>query len=125
LVNALRQVQHFLARNGHQNRQLLWVNQICINQVDEAENSHQVAAMGRIYSSAKVVLIRLPGSTGIGRKRFAWMRHAFERAPALHDITDLPNKGSPQEVSKDAAFHRYFWSKTLDGKFLCRLDSHT
>ncbi|OAL06385.1 HET-domain-containing protein [Phaeosphaeriaceae sp. SRC1lsM3a] len=31
----------------------LWVDAVCINQPDNAEKSHQVAQMGRVYSGAE------------------------------------------------------------------------
>lgn len=41
----------------------LWVNAICINQIDMAERTHQVQLMARIYGSAHTVLVWL-GPTG-------------------------------------------------------------
>ncbi|KAF9880605.1 heterokaryon incompatibility protein [Colletotrichum karsti] len=37
----------------------LWVDALCINQTDDTEKAHQVQLMGRIYSSARRVLIWL------------------------------------------------------------------
>lgn len=39
---------------------LLWADQICINQRDDDEKSHQVSMMGDIYQNAQQVLIWLP-----------------------------------------------------------------
>ncbi|KAF1836701.1 HET-domain-containing protein [Decorospora gaudefroyi] len=38
---------------------IVWADAICINQEDEAEKSHQVPMMGRIYSSARRVVVWL------------------------------------------------------------------
>ncbi|KAF1958146.1 hypothetical protein CC80DRAFT_558925 [Byssothecium circinans] len=38
---------------------VLWVDAICINQVDDNEKSRQVQRMGQIYANARVVLIWL------------------------------------------------------------------
>ncbi|CAO2652682.1 Nn.00g020930.m01.CDS01 [Neocucurbitaria sp. VM-36] len=35
---------------------IIWVDALCINQLEEAERNHQVSQMGKIYSNAKEVL---------------------------------------------------------------------
>jgi hypothetical protein len=35
----------------------LWIDAICINQMDKAEKAHQIGQMNRIYASAKQVLV--------------------------------------------------------------------
>jgi hypothetical protein len=52
LSNALR---YLFERNERQ----LWVDAICINQQDDVERGNQVGLMGRIYSSAKKVVVWL------------------------------------------------------------------
>ncbi|KAH8655808.1 heterokaryon incompatibility protein-domain-containing protein [Xylariales sp. PMI_506] len=39
----------------------LWIGQICINQFDNEEKSHQVQMMGKIYQNAAYVIIWLVG----------------------------------------------------------------
>ncbi|KAI2602040.1 heterokaryon incompatibility protein-domain-containing protein [Hypoxylon sp. NC1633] len=41
----------------------IWIDAICINQEDEAEKTHQVRLMSRIYSEARSTLIWLGGPT--------------------------------------------------------------
>lgn len=47
--------------------QLIWVDQICINQSNPQERSHQVAFMRKIFESAKIVLAYLGEDDGSGR----------------------------------------------------------
>jgi hypothetical protein len=47
---------------------IIWVDAVCINQQDDAEKSHQVPLMGRIYSLAKKVVVWL----GPGNKQYTW-----------------------------------------------------
>lgn len=42
---------------------VLWIDAICINQESDAERNHQVAQMGRIYSSAETVVVWLGSPT--------------------------------------------------------------
>ncbi|KAF2030173.1 HET-domain-containing protein, partial [Setomelanomma holmii] len=45
-------------RYQHQSR-YLWVDAICINQLDTTEKSHQVQNIGRIYEHASTVIVWL------------------------------------------------------------------
>ncbi|KAF4456649.1 HET-domain-containing [Fusarium albosuccineum] len=47
----------------HPRPEYVWIDSICINQSDLIERNHQVRLMRKIYSSAKVVLVWLGGST--------------------------------------------------------------
>jgi Heterokaryon incompatibility protein (HET) len=57
LARALRQIVQAKER-GYLKEcpQLIWVDQICINQSNPAERSHQVSFMRNIFESASVVL---------------------------------------------------------------------
>lgn len=52
-AGALRQLRHSTET------QVLWIDAVCINQLDEAEKTHQVGLMRDIYSSADLVKIYL------------------------------------------------------------------
>lgn len=55
-IKALQTVCHPV----HGKRDLpVWIDALCINQVDDAEKSHQFAMMGDIYANAKEVLVYL------------------------------------------------------------------
>ncbi|KAK3984904.1 heterokaryon incompatibility protein-domain-containing protein [Cladorrhinum sp. PSN332] len=54
---------------------IIWIDQICINQGDAAEKSHQVGLMGRIYSSAAEVLVWLgPAENNSDAVMDAWRK---------------------------------------------------
>jgi hypothetical protein len=59
LGHALRQARHFWKDKFDNQECLLWVDQVCINQSNPSERSHQVDLMGDIYASAEQVLICL------------------------------------------------------------------
>jgi hypothetical protein len=60
LGHALRQARHFWTDRFNNNQELiLWVDQVCINQSNPLERSHQVSFMGTIYATAEQVLVSL------------------------------------------------------------------
>jgi hypothetical protein len=61
LHHALHEVRHFYsyARERCLRDCLLWVDQVCINQFNIVERSHQVGFMRDIYESAQTVLVCL------------------------------------------------------------------
>jgi hypothetical protein len=59
LDHALRQVCHFWKEKYGIQELLLWADQICINQSNPDDRSHQVSFMGDIYRSAMQVLVCL------------------------------------------------------------------
>jgi hypothetical protein len=76
LGHALRQAQDFWYKHRCDQELLLWVDQVCSNQSNQAKRSQQVNFMGDIYSAAKQVLASLPvegdpvgASVGSGNSR--------------------------------------------------------
>lgn len=68
LARALRQVVRAMQRMELQpSPQLVWADQICINQSNLAERSYQVGFMRKIYQSAEVVLACLGEDRSNGR----------------------------------------------------------
>jgi len=59
LAHALRQARHFWKRKFGARELLLWADQVCINQSNPSERSHQVSFMGSIYASGEQVLVCL------------------------------------------------------------------
>ena len=53
LFNVLKQISSAI---HHPDSMFLWIDALCINQVDDAEKSQQVLKMGKIFSSAEKVL---------------------------------------------------------------------
>ncbi|KXJ88110.1 heterokaryon incompatibility protein-domain-containing protein [Microdochium bolleyi] len=83
----------------------LWVDALCINQVDEAERSNQVAMMGQIYQAA--------------RKTISWLGTEYELKHedlcAIEELSISIRKSapgeSPLEVIKRTT-HENFWYTT-------------
>jgi hypothetical protein len=59
LAHALKRARHFWETNHVKKGFLLWADQICINQSNSSERSHQVGLMRDIYASAEQVIICL------------------------------------------------------------------
>jgi hypothetical protein len=84
LGHALRQARHFWNTHHADREFLLWADQVCINQSDTSERSHQVSFMGDIYGAAERVLVCL--STIEDRSGgFAWLLQFASDALTLHD----------------------------------------
>ncbi|KAJ3533229.1 hypothetical protein NM208_g8078 [Fusarium decemcellulare] len=59
LGHALRQARHFWMESGDRDELLLWADQICINQNNSSERTHQVKFMADIYVVSHQVLVSL------------------------------------------------------------------
>ncbi|KAF5645928.1 heterokaryon incompatibility 6 OR allele [Fusarium tjaetaba] len=66
LHHALNTVRYYWKTHTYHRDLFLWVDQICINQANLAERSHQVGFMRAIYESAKETLICLSVADTIG-----------------------------------------------------------
>ena len=79
---------------------VIWVDAICINQRDRLEKAQQVAMMGRIYSSAVVVIAWVgPFSDGVD-KLFSYVTRIVREAVRLVQTGAF---GSYQELCTDLA----------------------
>jgi len=68
LEYALREVVGYWRENGmNADEELLWVDQVCINQSNPGERSHQVGQMRDICAASGRVLISLGTKDGEGR----------------------------------------------------------
>ena len=76
LHHALTIARHYWETHAELPEFLLWADQICINQFDLAERSHQVGFMRDIYHNAKTTLICLSTSerNGDGMRWFAELK---------------------------------------------------
>ncbi|RGP69991.1 Heterokaryon incompatibility protein [Fusarium sporotrichioides] len=81
LHHALMEARHYWETHGSQHDFLLWVDQICINQFDLAERSHQVSLMRGIYEKAKETLVCLstPGTREGGMRRLVNLSHVLKQ----------------------------------------------
>jgi Heterokaryon incompatibility protein (HET) len=55
----LRDFLHIMSMSAEPKSLLLWIDALCINQVDVRERNHQVQMMGRIYNNAESVAVWL------------------------------------------------------------------
>jgi hypothetical protein len=85
LAHALRQIARGAETALQGCPQLIWADQICINQSDLTERSHQVGFMRKIYESAAVVLACLGEDPSNGR----WIQAAKHLYVGDLSISDL------------------------------------
>lgn len=127
LKHALESAQHFWKQRSTQERLLLWVDQICINQYDLSERSHQVGIMRDIYQSAQHTLICL-STFESSSKGLEWLLGLSEHVPRLDDDlveetliphrVELPeNRNSDNKTSKGPP-ERHHWHRLL--KYMCQ-----
>ncbi len=83
LGTAIRHVRLAELDVGDQ-KQLLWTDQICINQSDFPERAHQVGFMKDIYEGADRVLVWLGGESGDGRA-LRFLRQQYHRVAGVVD----------------------------------------
>jgi hypothetical protein len=93
LKHALVEVRHFWRKKFKDRELLLWVDQICIDQLNIVERSHQVGLMHDIYQSAERVIICLSTEKCSGRG-MAWLLKLYEHIPPLKDDLELEEEGS-------------------------------
>ncbi|PMD48216.1 HET-domain-containing protein [Hyaloscypha variabilis F] len=112
LEYALREVVQYWRKNGmNAEEELLWVDQVCINQSNPDERSHQVGQMRDIYTAADRVLIALETEemeprSGIGIEWLLEIKRGF-------DIL-LPNKPN-QEWMFDFLVTSFSHARFQDG----------
>jgi hypothetical protein len=137
LRHALGEVREFWAKTHqeHEKDLLLWTDQICINQKDSQERSHQVGFMRDIYEQAEQVLACLSTSKG-SRKGMEWLLELVDNVPAL-DNDNKPRRSRKQhtyKVNNDSAVERvagtcrershfyrlknYMWTRLSDESFV-------
>jgi hypothetical protein len=97
-----------------QSERVLWADAICINQSDNAEKSHQVPLMGRIYSNAERVIVWLgPGDSQKTQTAFETLWHIasacyqYNQENGIDDEDFLADHGAvtlPVEAFAPSAF---------------------
>jgi hypothetical protein len=125
LRHALGEVRHFWAKKyGGQDKDLiLWTDQICINQLDVSERSHQVGFMRDIYQHAEQVLVCLSTTKG-SPKGMEWLVELAEAVPIRdndvkprtepHKRTyETDSEESENEDTEDVPLDRYHYRRLL------------
>jgi hypothetical protein len=67
---------------------IMWTDQICINQSDPFEKSHQVNFMQQIYSRADRVFLSMIVAQNV-RPTFDWLRGIIETSSTARDTTTI------------------------------------
>ena len=120
LGHALKEARHFWRKTYHEREFLLWVDQICINQTNLMERSHQVAFMRHIYQYAEQVLVCLSTKKESGRG-VKWLQRLYENVPPLDDDLDADHQLEDDESIE--RFHQnrlnnHLWANTVDENFM-------
>jgi hypothetical protein len=136
-IVALDEICHYRASEYGDEAPSLWLDQICINQSDPTERSHQVGFMRDIYRSASEVIICLSTDT-TERRAVDWLKHVHANIPGLqelsqttsvHDdlLTRIDTISYARKGQLAAALGRYpaiqelvrfLWSNLVKGEFL-------
>jgi hypothetical protein len=85
LGHALREARHFWKTHHEDQELLLWADQICINQKNTSERSHQVSFMGDIYAAAQQVLVCLSTAEDCGGG-MTWLMQFMSDMITQHDL---------------------------------------
>ncbi|KAF5010878.1 hypothetical protein FDECE_2985 [Fusarium decemcellulare] len=129
LKHALTVAQRFRKKQIGDDDFLLWVDQICIDQSNLPERSHQVGFMRDIYQSARQTLICLSTSEVEG-EGMRWLVELDQNVPPREDDQDWHKSTGFQAVPQcplHADFnperfrwqrvHKFLWDNVLGGNF--------
>lgn len=111
LHHALKHLSHVDTKQARP--KYLWVDALCINQIDIREKNHQVALMGRIYSGAGLVVCWV-GSCSDGTNRrikrfFRQVQLLANYSSSWSELTDRPSD-THEDVSQGlSALHDTQW----------------
>lgn len=124
LCHALTCARHFWTTQPGDEDFLLWADQICINQADLSERSHQVGFMRDIYRSAQRTLICLSTSNTHGRG-MKWLVELFNQGRNLADKgrmipgMDMQDVWCPTEVEFEQGVFA-FWEEIIKSPWWSR-----
>jgi hypothetical protein len=111
LGHALRQARHFWGKHHSDRELLIWVDQVCIDQSNPSERSHQVGFMGEIYAAAEQVLVCLSTEkSSVGGIR--WLKGLQEHL-SLH-LHDMDTRKEYRESHHRVSRHDYLNSSMQD-----------
>ncbi|KAF1992388.1 hypothetical protein K402DRAFT_295268, partial [Aulographum hederae CBS 113979] len=121
LEHALRKTKNFWAKTHPDKDCFLWVDQICINQADLAERSHQVSLMRDVYQSAEHVLVCLSNhdESGVG---LDWLNQLLIDVPPL-EPPDFTLRRTPSRVASIESLYSqqltcHIWENTTRDDFV-------
>ncbi|KAH7080770.1 heterokaryon incompatibility protein-domain-containing protein [Paraphoma chrysanthemicola] len=108
LGHALRQVRHYWNKNRNGKELLLWADQVCIDQSNSNERSHQVNFMGDIYAAAEQVLICL-SVEGSPTGGFKWFKSSTKTIEELQHTQFVKHKWKSTEELRNEQFIILNW----------------
>ncbi|KFA75716.1 hypothetical protein S40288_04974 [Stachybotrys chartarum IBT 40288] len=126
LRHALVAVRHFREKRSPGDRFLMWVDQICINQYDLLERSHQVGFMKDIYQCAQQTLICL-STCKTSTRGMEWLIQLCENVPPrdhgvrpkgathlelLHEVSS-----EDEEYDHNHRLTKYIWTRMTSDDF--------
>jgi hypothetical protein len=93
----------------------IWIDAICINQVDQVEKASQLMLMGDIYTWAEMVYVWLGPETEASRKTFEWLSIAsryklFLDIVAIGSAMDKRQVGAKRRKIMCIVWRRFFLS---------------
>lgn len=113
LAHALAEARYFWKRVYGTRELLLWVDQICIDQQNITERSHQVGLMRDIYSSAEEVLVCLSVRRTKG-KGLQWLQELYKSVPRRDDDLDEQHRRKDSfTLPMDAPHSRFHWGRLM------------
>ncbi|KAF5564777.1 heterokaryon incompatibility 6 OR allele [Fusarium napiforme] len=106
LHHALKTARHYWKTHTYHRDLILWVDQICINQANLAERSHQVGLMRAIYESAKETLICLSvaETRGNGMGWLVQLERTFGYMLIFHARLPAEDQPRPRELGSSSWF---------------------
>jgi len=129
---ALEQSYHYRTRVHKDVEVLIWADQICIDQSNPLERSHQVSLMYEIYSCSREVVVCLFTGDEPGGIAIDWIQEVHASFPKLagllHVLGDpdilLKHQMQPtldgvsDMIKLSAKFRKYMWSKLKNETFV-------
>lgn len=90
---------------------VLWIDALCINQLDLLERNHQVSQMGSIYTNAKLIYAWLGPEADDSDSIFEYLQHfSGISVRDRNGHQNCPIKSLPEEALR-ALCHREYWHR--------------
>lgn len=106
LAHGIEEIYRYRSTEHGDIEALLWTDQVCINQNDASERSHQVNFMNKIYGCAREVAICLSTEGEPGGPVLGWLQEVHD-----HMMSTRPNEFgtlTAQASSEGPYVYRYF-----------------
>ncbi|KAF2028294.1 hypothetical protein EK21DRAFT_114062 [Setomelanomma holmii] len=98
LAHAIEETYRHCRGTSGNEEPMIWADQICINQSDLLERSHQVSFMQKVYENACAVTVCLSTDEMRGGSAIPWMKEAYAKIPQSrlsHQQVGLPERDCP------------------------------